>query len=97
MPLGTDQKYFFYLKVTSDRGLRYWKASEAFSVEKLEVNIWSDADWAGDRVDRKSTSGALPAANGWSIVWSSKQQVVVSISTMEAEFIAGATSVSECE
>ena len=58
------KRIFRYLKGTSDRGLRYWKASEAVSVENLEVNIWSDADWAGDRVDRKLTSGAFLEVNG---------------------------------
>ena len=76
--------------------MRYWKASEAVSVENLEVNIWSDADWAGARVDQKSTSGAFLAVNGRPIAWSSKKQAIVAMSTMEAEFIAGATSVSEC-
>ena len=48
MSLGTDQTDFLHLKGTSDRGLRYWKASEAVSIENLEVNIWSDAHSAGD-------------------------------------------------
>ena len=34
--------------------------------------------------------------NGRPIAWSSKKQAVAAMSTMEAEFIAGATSVAEC-
>ena len=48
------------------------------------------------RVDRKSTSGAFLAVNGRPIAWSPKKQAVIAMFTMEAEFIAGATSVSEC-
>ena len=63
---------------------------------ELDVRIWSDADWTGDRVDQKSTSGSILAINGRPVASSSKKQAVVAISTMEAEFIAGAMSVSEC-
>ena len=49
-----------YLKGTSDRGLRYWKESEAVPVENIEVNIWSDADWAGDRIRPKINEWRLP-------------------------------------
>ena len=78
------KRIFRQIKGTSDRGLRYWKASEAVSVENLEVNIWSDADWAGDRVDRKSTSCAFLKVNRRPIAWSSKKQAVFAMFTMEA-------------
>ena len=96
MPLGADQTDFSL----SQGHIRSWfalrKDKLAVSVENLEVNIWSDTDWAGDRVDQKSTSGAFLEVNGRPIAWSSKKQAVVAMSTMEAEFIGGATSVSEC-
>ena len=65
-------------------------------LSELDVQIWSDADWAGDRVDRKSTSGSILAINGPPIAWSSMKQAVVAMSTIEAVSIAGAMSVSEC-
>ena len=49
---------------------------------------FSDADYAGDKVDRKSTSGTCHFL-GWSLVcWSSNKQNCVSLSTAESEYIA---------
>ena len=49
---------------------------------------FSDADYAGDKVDRKSTSGTCHFLS-WSLVyWSSKKQNCVSLSTVESEYIA---------
>ena len=50
---------------------------------------YSDSDWCGDRVDRRSTSGYLFKFLGGPISWSSKKQPVVALSTCEAEYIAG--------
>uniref|UniRef100_A0A5S6QNT0 Reverse transcriptase Ty1/copia-type domain-containing protein n=1 Tax=Trichuris muris TaxID=70415 RepID=A0A5S6QNT0_TRIMR len=47
-----------------------------------------DADWAGDHADRKSTSGHVFQIGHSSIVWSSKKQSVVAMSSTEAEYIA---------
>jgi hypothetical protein len=52
---------------------------------------YSDSDWAGDKVDRKSTSRACQFI-GWSLVsWSSKKQNSISLSTAEAEYISAAS------
>lgn len=47
----------------------------------------SDSDYAPDLDDRKSTSGYLFMLSSRSVCWSSKKQPVVSLSTIEAEFI----------
>jgi hypothetical protein len=59
---------------------------------ELKVTAYSDSDWAGDRSDRKSTSGYLIKLGNSLISWHSKKQSSVSLSTMEAEYIAA----SEC-
>ncbi|DAZ95700.1 TPA: hypothetical protein N0F65_007106 [Lagenidium giganteum] len=59
---------------------------------QLSVNIWSDADWAGDHADRKSTSGSLLVVNRRIVSWASKKQAVVALSTM-AEFSNAAQSI----
>lgn len=51
-----------------------------------------DADWAGDLIDRKSTSGYVLQVGAGSILWSSKKQATVAASTTEAEYIAAATA-----
>ena len=49
---------------------------------------YSDADWAGDHKDRRSTTGFCFTMAGAAIVWLSKKQPCVSLSTTEAEYIA---------
>ena len=57
-----------YLKGTVKYGILYQKGS-------MEITIgYSDADWAGDITDRKSTSGYIFMQNGGAISWSSRKQ-----------------------
>ena len=71
-----------YLKGTLDFGLLYGKdgSKDCFG--------YSDADWAGDIDDRKSTSGYLCQIGGTAISWRSKKQTCVALSTAEAEYMA---------
>jgi len=56
---------------------------------------FSDADWAGDPGDRKSTSGYIFQISGASVSWRSKKQTCVALSTAEAEYIALASAAQE--
>ena len=47
-----------------------------------------DADYAGCRVDRKSTSETCQFLGHCLVSWSSKKQNSVALSTAEAEYIA---------
>ena len=85
-----------YLKGTRDLGIVHYKEATPLSIKYLDVVIWSDADWAGDKLDRKSTSGSALTVNGRLMTWSPRKQPVVALSTMGAKFIAGAQSTSEC-
>ncbi|MBW0533864.1 hypothetical protein O181_073579, partial [Austropuccinia psidii MF-1] len=49
---------------------------------------WADADYANDRLERKSISGNVVSLFGNPISWLSKKQSVVAQSTTEAEFIS---------
>ena len=49
---------------------------------------YSDADWAGDVQDRRSTSGNVFLLGGGAITWSSHKQRSVALSTVEAEYMA---------
>lgn len=79
-----------YLKATSDKALIYRKSSES-----AELLAYSDADWAADKTDRKSTSGCAIFHGQNLVSWFSRKQSYVALSTAEAEYIAGAHAVVE--
>jgi hypothetical protein len=56
--------------------------------DTLEIIGYSDADYAGDRDDRKSTSGYVFTLAGGAISWRSSKQELVATSTMYAKFIS---------
>ena len=78
-----------YLKGTSGRGVLYQKNGH------LDVVAYTDADWAGDRDDRRSTSGYFTLVGGNLVTWRSKKQKVVALSSAEAEFRGIAKGVTE--
>ncbi|KAL8148257.1 hypothetical protein AgCh_005572 [Apium graveolens] len=71
-----------YLKGTPNLGLWYPKGTG------FEAVGYTDADFAGCRVDRKSTSGSCQFLGQRLVSWYSKKQQSVSTSTAEAEYIA---------
>lgn len=71
-----------YLVHTPNLGLWYPKGCG------FELLGYSDSDYAGCKVDRKSTTGTCQFL-GWSLVsWSSKKQNSIALSTAEAEYVA---------
>jgi hypothetical protein len=54
----------------------------------LEIVGYSNADYAGDRDDIKSTSGYVFTLAGGAISWRSSKQELVATSMMYAKFIA---------
>ena len=70
-----------YLKHTPSIGLWYPKGAS------LELFGYSDSDFAGCRVDRKSTSGGCHLLGRSLVSWSSKKQNSMALSTAEAEYI----------
>jgi hypothetical protein len=76
------KRIFRYLRRTPNFGLWYSTSSS------LALHGFSDADFAGCRLDRKSTSGTCQFL-GYSLVsWSSRKQSSVAQSTIEAEYVA---------
>lgn len=72
-----------YLKLTRNLKLRL---SDKQKSAKLVT--FSDANWAEDEKDRKSNSGYLIMKNGGAISWCCRKQDIVTLSSMEAEYVA---------
>lgn len=70
-----------YLSGTSHLGITYSKTEE-------NLVAYTDSDWAGDIDDRRSCTGNVLMLSGGPISWKSKKQASVSLSTMEAEYVA---------
>jgi hypothetical protein len=69
-----------YLKSSPGKGLIFSKNGN------LEVKGYTDADWVGNCLDRKSTSGYFTFVGGNLVTWRSKKQNVVALSSAELEF-----------
>ena len=78
-----------YLKGTTNHGIVFRGGASG------NIVGYSDADWAGDREDRKSTSGYLFQIAGGPISWRSKKQDTVALSTAEAEYVALSSAAQE--
>eukprot|EP00253_Pinus_taeda_P021179 PITA_21179 len=52
----------------------------------LNLLGFTDSDWAGDSIDRKSTFGYSLSLGSGPICWSSKKQAAIALSSAEAEY-----------
>ena len=82
------------------RILRYLKGSDSLCLwypkySSFDVIGYSDADYAGYLVDRKSTSGMAQFIGPCLVSWGSRKQNCIALSTTEAEYIAAAACASQ--
>lgn len=77
------KKLMRYLNSTITQKIRYG-AGNGFQY----VTVYSDADWASDKTDRKSVSGFTVMFQGGPISWGSKKQRSVATSSCESEYMA---------
>ena len=71
-----------YVKTTTDFGV--WYSKDTNDV----LAGYSDANWARNANDRKSTLGGCFYVGNNLVTWMSKKQNSISLSTVEAEYIA---------
>jgi hypothetical protein len=83
------KQIFRYLHHTPDFGLWYSASSS------LALHGFSDVDFAGCRLDRKSTYGTCQFLGSSLVSWSSRKQSSVAQSTTEAEYVATASCCSQ--
>ncbi|XP_034703568.1 secreted RxLR effector protein 161-like [Vitis riparia] len=78
-----------YIAGTLELGL--WYPFDTHS----DVACYTDANWAGNVDDRKNTLGGCFYIGNCLVAWMSKKQNSVSLSTVEAEYIAAGSCCSQ--
>ena len=89
LPLDAVYRILRYPKRTPGRDLLFKNCGH------LNVEAYTDTDWAGSIVDRRSTSGYCMFVGGNLVTWRSKKQNVVARSSTEAEFRSVAHGICE--
>ena len=79
-----------YIKGTIKHGILFSSRGK-----DLDLSAYSDADFAGDKNTRKSTSGYLIKVANGPVAWGVVKQRSVSLSTTESEFIAACLTTKE--
>src|SRR5215210_2956200 len=87
--LTAVKRIFRYLKGKPRLGLWYPKDSD------FEFYAFTDSDYGGCDLDRKSTSGGCQFLGERLVSWQCKKQLTVSKSTAEAEYIAASSCCSQ--
>lgn len=62
-----------------------------------ELICYSDADFAGDEDERRSTTGYVAILNGESVTWASRRQKTITLSITEVELMAASQASQEVE
>ncbi|GKB06044.1 putative ribonuclease H-like domain-containing protein, partial [Tanacetum coccineum] len=83
--LSAVKRIFRYLKGKPKLGLWYPRVS------LFDLEAYSDSDYAGANLDRKSTTGGCQFLGRRLISWQCKKQTIVATSTTEAEYVAAAS------
>jgi len=76
-----------YLKGTANKGIVFGRSGT--------VEGFTDADFAACKDTRRSRSGLVFISHGGAVLWGSKLQPLVTISTAEAEYVAAAYAARE--
>ncbi|GJW24490.1 putative ribonuclease H-like domain-containing protein [Tanacetum coccineum] len=83
--LHVVKRFFRYLKGQPKLGLWYPKDSP------FDLEAYTDSDYPGASIDRKSTIGDCQFLGRRLISWQCKKQTIVANSTTEAEYVAAAS------
>ncbi|GJU81257.1 putative ribonuclease H-like domain-containing protein, partial [Tanacetum coccineum] len=88
--LHAVKRIFRYLKGQPKLGLWYPKDSP------FDLEAYTDSDYAGASLDRKSTTGGCQFLGRRLISWQCKKQTIVASSTTKAEYVAASSSCGQC-
>lgn len=83
------------------RVLRYLSGSRSLGVQyksngNTDILAFADADWAGNRDSRRSTTGYIFMLASGPISWNCRLQQTVALSSTEAEYMSIGDAVREC-
>lgn len=84
------KRIFRYLLRTPNLGILYGNSEKG-----LQLEGYSDADYASDLATRRSTTGYVFMLAGGPVSWTSQRQKLVTLSTTEAEYVAAAAAAKE--
>jgi hypothetical protein len=96
--MSAAERVLRYLAGTKELGLTFGRVHQDEKTKShldLVVSAFADADWANDKLDRKSITGWVAKVNGDVVSWASKKQRTVAQSTCEAELYAEAAAINE--
>ena len=96
MMVSTAKRAVRYLIGSKHFGLKYyrkWRSDRILSISSNwgptdPVKCYTDADWAGQVDDSKSTEAMALLFNGTIIAWHSKTLKIVALSSQDAEYMA---------
>eukprot|EP00854_Cymbomonas_tetramitiformis_P001632 gene1632-biopygen1497 len=77
-----------FLKGTAGECMALQCSERVSHTAKLVVTAYSDSDHAADKVTRRSVTGSLVRLNGSTVMYSSRLQKTVAISTTDGELVA---------
>lgn len=83
--LHAFKRIFKYIQGTKDFGLLYPKDTN------LTIYAYTNVDWVGNIDDQKITSGGAFYMGSWLVSWFNNKQSSISLSTVEAEYVAAAS------
>ncbi len=78
--LDAVRRILRYINHTLQCGIFYEAKSQ------LQVHGYTDADWAGNVLDRRSTNGFMFSFGSGAVSWSNKKQPTFALSSTEAEY-----------
>ena len=83
-----------YLKGTSHYTLNYYRKPRKEG-QSFQITGTSDANWGNDIKGRRSLHGFIVSLHGCPILWTSKKQTFVALSSTESEYIGLSESLRE--
>ena len=84
-----------YLKGTTELGIHIKKAGTKINLQQCKFELYSDSDWARDKIKRRSVTGYIGYLCGSPIVYRVCYQPTIALSSCQAEYLAMSDAAKE--